>query len=98
MVEHRFEGRPRPLGVAGPGAQDAELEESVGNLVASRIAFDESAHRRLGGGVVAAPVFAEIGLQTARYLGILPSEPLRETFAFDEFVNEEPEGLQDLSP
>lgn len=50
-----------------------------------------------GGGVVAAPVFAEIGLQAARYLGIPPSEPLRETFVVEEFINEDPEGLQELA-
>lgn len=31
-----------------------------------------------GGGVVAAPVFAEIALQTARYLNIPPTEPILE--------------------
>lgn len=51
-----------------------------------------------GGGVVAAPVFAEIGLQAASYLGILPAEPLRDVFAVEEFDNEVPEGLPEIFP
>lgn len=58
----------------------------------------ERPHPLTGGGVVAAPVFAEIGLQTSRYLNILPSEPLVEPIPIEDFENFSAEGLEDLAP
>lgn len=51
-----------------------------------------------GGGVVAAPVFAEIALQTARYLNIPPTEPILEAVPQWEPEPEWEGALEDPEP